>query len=74
MDDATTQVNLGLAHEESGNLPAAIACWREAAAYYKQMGYIDHADEMRRWIDMAEDQMNANSLGGADAADEGEGE
>ena len=60
LDYAMTQANLGIAYEHSENLPAAIACWREAEKYFRQMGYIEDADLMLRWIARAE--------GGGDSA------
>jgi len=54
MDYAMTQANLGITHEDLGGLNTAIACWREAAIYYRQMDAIDNADLMLRWIANAE--------------------
>ncbi len=47
---AGTQANLGIAQVELGDLPAAIACWREAERYFRQMGAVEDADKMVRWI------------------------
>jgi hypothetical protein len=49
-----TQRNMGITHEDLGNLPAALACWREAERYYRQMGHVGDADEMLRRIAEAE--------------------
>ena len=46
---ADTQRNLGLVYKDMGDLKAAVACWREAEIYYRQMGYIEKADLMLRW-------------------------
>ena len=35
-------------------MSAAVACWREAERYYREMGYVEDADEMLRWIAEAE--------------------
>jgi predicted ATPase len=51
---AMTQRNMGITHEDLGNLPAALACWREAERYYRQMGHVEEADKMLRWIGDAE--------------------
>ena len=40
-----TQWNLGIVYEDLGDLPAAIACSREAETYYRLMGYVDRADD-----------------------------
>ncbi|MBZ0280423.1 MAG: TIR domain-containing protein [Anaerolineae bacterium] len=54
LEYATLQQGRGLAYEDLDDLAAAIACWREAAIYYRQMEAIDKADEMLRWIADAE--------------------
>jgi hypothetical protein len=54
LDYAMTQGNLGNVYEELGTLPAAIACWREAEIYYRQMGDMRNADLMLQWIAVAE--------------------
>jgi hypothetical protein len=53
-DFAETQRNRGVAQKESGNHPAAVACWREAEKYYRLIGAADDADKMRQWIAGAE--------------------
>ncbi len=62
LDYAMTQRNLGIAHEDLGDLPAAVACWREAERYYRQMGAVEDADLMLRWI--------ADAEGGEDEGEE----
>src|SRR5690606_34503259 len=51
---AKAQRGLGILYEDLGDLPAAIACWREAERYYRQMGQVQDADKMLRWIAAAE--------------------
>ncbi|MBZ0280816.1 MAG: toll/interleukin-1 receptor domain-containing protein [Anaerolineae bacterium] len=51
---ANTQLNLGLTYEDLDDLNAAIACWREAEIYYRQMEAFEDADKMLRWIAAAE--------------------
>ncbi len=51
---ASTQRNLGVTQEDMGDLLVAVDCWREAEKYYRQMGAVDRADLMRRWIKEAE--------------------
>ncbi len=62
LDYATTQRNLGIAYEETGDLPQAIACWREAEKYYRQMGMVDDADLMLEWIAEAEGQLGGDGV------------
>jgi tetratricopeptide (TPR) repeat protein len=62
---ARTQHNLGIALEDSGDLPAAVARWREAERYYRQMGMIDRADLMQRWITEAEGGGSGGDSGAA---------
>lgn len=52
---ATTQANLGLAWQDLGDKAAAIACWREAAHYFQQMGAAEKSDLMVEWIDCLSD-------------------
>jgi hypothetical protein len=33
-----------------GELPAAVTCWREAERYYRQIGAVERADLMLKWI------------------------
>jgi tetratricopeptide (TPR) repeat protein len=47
---AQTQHNLGIAYEDLGDLPAAIACWCEAELYYREKGVDDLAALMQSWI------------------------
>jgi hypothetical protein len=47
---AMTQRNLGIAHEDSGDLRAAVACWREAERYYRLMEMVENADMVLAWI------------------------
>ncbi len=54
---AETQRNLGLVRRDLGDLPAVIACLREAERYYRQMDHVDQADEIQRWIDDAEERL-----------------
>jgi tetratricopeptide (TPR) repeat protein len=56
-DYAQTQRNLGLAYQDLGDIPSAIICWREAEKYYRQMGYIEDADLMLRWLTDAEGKL-----------------
>ncbi|MCL4250146.1 MAG: TIR domain-containing protein [Anaerolineae bacterium] len=51
---AKAQRHLGMALELRGDMPAAVACWREAERYYRIMGYIEDADKMLRGIADAE--------------------
>ncbi|MBI1278682.1 MAG: TIR domain-containing protein [Anaerolineaceae bacterium] len=51
---AMTRRNLGNAYEDLEDLKQAIACWREAEVYYRQMGVIDNANLMLKWIEEAE--------------------
>lgn len=53
------QRHLGMAYKDLDDLPAAIACWREAAIYYRQMDAIDNANLMLRWIAKAEANLNS---------------
>lgn len=50
LDYAKTQANLGVTQEELGELPTAIACWKEAARYFQDMGALDQAQLMQEWI------------------------
>jgi tetratricopeptide (TPR) repeat protein len=54
LDYAVTQRNLGIIQKDIGDLPVAVACWRAAETYYRQMGDVEDADLMRRWIEQAE--------------------
>ncbi|MEO8396153.1 MAG: tetratricopeptide repeat protein [Chloroflexota bacterium] len=61
LEYATTQANLGLILEDSGDLSAALVCWREAEKYYRAVGYIEDADQMRRLIDDREAELGGDS-------------
>ncbi len=50
LDYAMTQYNLGVTLLDSGDLVGAIACWRAAERYYRQMNAIDDADRVLRMI------------------------
>ncbi len=52
-----TQHNLGNACEDLGDLPAAIACWRAAEIYFRQMDAVEDADLMLAWIADAEGRL-----------------
>jgi tetratricopeptide (TPR) repeat protein len=54
---AQTQANLGVALEHSGDLRGAVACWREAERYYRQMDAIEAANLMLRWIEYTEQHL-----------------
>jgi tetratricopeptide (TPR) repeat protein len=54
LDYAMTQNGLGIALEDSGDLAAAVRCWREAEHYYRAMGDAASADRVRAWIADAE--------------------
>ena len=60
---AETQNNLGIAYEDSGDLPAAIAAWRESERVYRQMGYGERADMLLGWIAEAEAQLDEEGGG-----------
>jgi tetratricopeptide (TPR) repeat protein len=57
LDYAQTQANLGIALEDTGDLRGAVACWREAERYYRQMDAIEAANLMLRWIERAEQRL-----------------
>jgi hypothetical protein len=54
---AKAQHGLGVTHYDSGDLPAAIICWREAEKYYRLMEFIEDADKMLSWIADGEAQL-----------------
>jgi tetratricopeptide (TPR) repeat protein len=56
---AMTQSNIGIALKDSGDLKAAIECWREAERSYRQHGVDNEADLMVRWIEDGERRLSA---------------
>jgi tetratricopeptide (TPR) repeat protein len=63
LDYATTQANLGLAHRDRGDIPAAVACWRESEQCFRRMGLLDKAEMIVEWIDEAEGGRGGNPTG-----------
>jgi hypothetical protein len=51
---AMAQANLGIAYKELGDRQAAVACWREAEKYFRQMDMVEDAARMLEWIKDAE--------------------
>ncbi|HVO44026.1 MAG TPA: hypothetical protein VMT34_15465, partial [Aggregatilineales bacterium] len=63
---AMTQADLGLAHDDSGDLRAAVACWREAEPYYRAMDNVEDADLMLKWIADAEARLAGGEATGGE--------
>jgi tetratricopeptide (TPR) repeat protein len=50
---AISQHGCGNIYQDLGEIDKAIACWREAETYYRQMGHVELADRVKRAIEAA---------------------
>lgn len=60
---AITQSNLGTAYEDLGDIVKALSCWHEAEIYYRQVGHVASANQVRGWIDYYEGQSGGGGEG-----------